>query len=230
MKKFIVLLGTMACLTIYAQDESKMVRVQPRLVEFNGGNYNGNVADVDAPPDLVENAIKERFKLQGVKPKEQNGFMVFRNVRLGGSDTAGLTDAFIKVEKKSRKEKEISVVYLITARPGEIGNDKLKSGVPAPAITAAAFPDGFLTGLSPDIGEQVYNRDLSEKQAVIKKAEKKLKDMQDDQASLEKKIKNLQDDLESNRKAQQNQAGELEKLRTALADFIAARTDSTGKK
>ena len=192
----------------------------PATIEFNGGKYNGYQVELNAPAGIVENAIKERFKLQGTKPKETKGFMVYRNVVLTAIDASKPMDAFIKVERKSRKEKEQTIVYLIAAQPGEIPEDKIKSDavkmVSAPVLEKSG---SFLSGFIPDIKLGVYNRDMADMQAQLKKEEKKLANLADDQADMEKKLKKLQSDIGFNKKAQERQSAEVEKLKTLLNDL-----------
>ena len=98
-KKTLLFLAMASCFALQAQTQ-KISNIRQMMVSFNGAKYNGLVADVDAPPDIVENTLKEKFAKQGVKPKEINGFLVFRNVTLKSIDSAKLVDAFFKVEKR----------------------------------------------------------------------------------------------------------------------------------
>lgn len=61
---------------------------------------------------------------------------------------------------------------------------------------------------------------------VVTKAEKKLKNLKDDQESMEKKIKNLQDDLKDNAKDQDNQQKEIEAQKKALEALKERRKTS----
>ena len=148
--------------------------VKNSTIEFNGSKYNGYLIELNAPPDIVEDAIKQRFKLQGIKPKEIKGFMVYRNVVIPGIGPVKPMDAFIKVERKSRKEKEQMIVYFIAALPGEIPEDKLKADAAAKSTVVAPIEkgDAFLTGLLPDVKQGVYDKDLANQQSLLKKEEK----------------------------------------------------------
>lgn len=199
-------------------------------IEFNGGRYEGYLIELNAPQDIVEEAIKQRFKLQGVKPKETKGFMVYRNVILPTIDAAKPVDAFIKVERKSRKEKEQTVVYLITALPGEIPEDKLKSDAVKPSTVAATEKSGFfLTGLIPDVKQGVYNKDVADQQTQLKKEEKKLANLLDDQSDMEKKLKKLQSDIEFNKKAQERQTADIEKAKNAFNELLSKNPSKVGQ-
>jgi hypothetical protein len=196
--------------------------VKNTTIEFNGGKYNGYLIELNAPPDIVEDAIKERFKLQGIKPKETKDFLVYRNVIIPRIDPVKPVDAFIKVERKSRKEKEQTTVYFIAAVPGEIPEDKVKSDAAARSIGVTAVEGaGFLTGMIPDIKQGVFNKDVASKQSLVKKEEKKLADLLDDQSDMEKKLKKLQSDLEYNKKAQERQTAEVEKAKNLLNELVS---------
>ncbi|MBC7886883.1 MAG: hypothetical protein H7Z13_03280 [Ferruginibacter sp.] len=205
--------------------------VKNSTIEFNGGKYNGYLIEFNASPDIVEEAIKERFKLQGIKPKETKSFMVYRNVVIPLIDPVKPMDAFIKVERKSRKEKEQTIVYFISANPGEIPEDKLKSDAASKSVgvTGIKKGDAFLTGLIPDVKQGVYNKDLADQQSQLKKEEKKLSGLLDDQADMEKKLKKLQSDLEFNKKAQERQSAEVEKMKTALNELVLKNPSKGGQ-
>ena len=221
MKKLIAILFCSGSLSLQAQDQAKpALNPQPALIEFNGGMYNGNTVDVNASADLVENVIKEKFKAQGLKPKEIKGFMVFRNARIDKIDSGNPVDVFLKVERKGKRDDNMSTVSFIATPTGQISDDKLKSGVATATVTPAATTGVFLKDLSPDINNKVFEKNVADQQELVKKAEKKLKDLQEDQASMEKKIKSLQEDLENNRKDQQKQTEELEKKRNALNSLL----------
>ncbi|MEP7141453.1 MAG: hypothetical protein ABI707_01225 [Ferruginibacter sp.] len=191
------------------------------MIEFNGGKYNGYLIEMNAPPDIVEDAIKERFKLQGIKPKETKDFLVYRNVIIPRIDPVKPMDAFIKIERKSRKEKEQTVVYFIVALPGEIPEDKVKSDAAKSAgITSVEKGGAFLTGMLPDVQQGVYNKNVASQQAQVKKEEKKLTDLLDDQSDMEKKLKKLQSELEYNKKAQERQTAEVEKAKSVLNELV----------
>jgi hypothetical protein len=191
------------------------------IVEFNGGKYQGHLIEYNSPSDLVEESVKEQFNLQGVKPKSIKDFLVYRNVRVSNIDPVNPVDVFIKVERKSKKEKDQTLVYLIATKPGEIPDEKVKSNSTASGLgITTAFAGGtFLKAMHPGIEVKKHARKVSEKEEEIAKAEKKLRNLQDDQASLEKKIKQYQKDLEENKKAQEAQVAELGNHKKILEDL-----------
>jgi peptidoglycan hydrolase CwlO-like protein len=58
---------------------------------------------------------------------------------------------------------------------------------------------------------------------VVVKAEKKYKNLQDDQASLEKRVKDLQADLEKNLKDQETQQKEIENQKKLAEELKGKR-------
>lgn len=214
MKKLFSFLLLLATIPVWAQD-SLVLETAPdaknATIEFNGGKYQGHIIEFNSPEDLVEESIKDQFNSQGVKPKSIKDFMVYRNVKIASIDPVNTIDAFIKVERKSKKEKEQTLVYLIATKPGEISDSKTKAGSEAVGlgITGAFAGGAFLTGLHPSVEEKKHQRRVSEKEEEISKAEKKLRNLQDDQSSLEKKIKQYQKELEENKKEQEAQSAAL---------------------
>ena len=71
---FLSILITMVC---FSQDvKVNMPHPKKTMIEFNGGKYSGYEVEMNASKDIVEDAIKQKFKLLGTKPKETKGFMV----------------------------------------------------------------------------------------------------------------------------------------------------------
>ena len=204
------------------------IEVKKSKIEFNGIKYDGYLIELNAPPDIVEDAINRRFKLQGSKPKETKGFLVYRNVVMPRIDPVKQMDAFIKVERKSKKEKDKSIVYFIPTIAGEISGDKSKSDTAA-NITAIENGDAFLLGLVPGVAMGVHEKDFANQQMLVKKEEKTLANLKDDQSSLEQKLKKLQDDIQYNKKAQEKQTIEVDKAKTKLNELIAKKPIDPGQ-
>lgn len=221
-------IASLACSQPSSLDSAE---VKNATIEFNGGNYNGYLIELNAPPEMVEDAIKGQFKLQGINPKETKNFMVYRNVIMPLIDSLQPMDAFIKVERKSRKEKEQTIVYFIATLPGEIPEDKLKSGGQSKSAGALAMKKGgaFLTGLIPGIKQGVYDKDLDNQRSQLKKEEKKLATLVDDLADMERKLKKLQSDIEFNKKAQERQTAEIEKARNAYNESLSKNPSKGGQ-
>lgn len=182
-------------------------------VDFQKTKHPTAVMELPYPPGVVEDAIKDKMKRMGYSGKESKGFIVFKGVR----DSSGKEmDYLVKVERKSRKEKDESVVYLF----GQGANiDMLKSG----EGSDIDFLKTQLNRMQPDI--EAYNLEVQivDQEETVKKAEKKFDNLQDDQKSLEKKLKKLQDDIAENKKDQENQQKEIENQKKILETLKGKR-------
>lgn len=192
------------------------------IITFNGNSYNGYFIEFNANQQIVGDAIKEQFKLQGIKPTETKGFLVYRNLVMPAIDPKTAMDAFVKVERKSRNEREQTVVYFIAALAAEIPEEKVKQNIASKtSITIVKKADEFLTGLIPDITQRLYNIDIANHQIQVQKEEKKLASILLNQLELEKKLKNLKIDMEYNKNAGERQTIEVEKAKVILDALIA---------
>jgi len=171
-------------------------------IEFQKKDQKAMVIEFPFAPSVVEEAIVHKLERLGYKKKESKGFLVYKNAIIK-EISAEPADYMIKVERKSRKEKDESIVYLLMNRGEENIIERTDALVNSNVKT-------FLNKLSPEV--EAYNLDLEiraqEKQ--VEKAQKKLKTLEEEKASLEKKIKNLQSDLEENAKDQEAQQKEIE--------------------
>jgi hypothetical protein len=173
------------------------------------------VIEFPYPASVVEDAIVDKMEKLGFKKKESKGFLVYKNAILSDISSEP-ADYMIKVERKSRKDRDESIVYLLVSRNDENIIARSDALINSNAKT-------FLDRLSPDVDAFNLEVQIKDQESALAKAERKLKDMQDDQESMEKKIKKLQDDLKDNAKDQQNQQKEIEKQRQVLDSMKAKR-------
>lgn len=171
--------------------------------------------DYSFPPEAVENAFVQKMGELGYKPKEEKGlfnsdkgFLVFKSAYITEiSDQA--VDYIIKVEKKSRKEDDQSVLYMIINK----GDQNVLEGMNAEGVTQAKL---FLNNLLPDVEAANLELQIRDQEEKIAKSEKKLKGLKDDQESLEKKLR-------ENSKDQEDTSKEIEAGKQALEALKAKR-------
>ena len=120
------------------------------------------------------------------------------------------------VERKSRKEKESSIVYYFASKPND-------HATPAALAGGMLVAEGFHGHIASHANAEKLERDIKTQEETVKKSEKKYDDLIKDQASLEKKIKNLQDELEQNKQKQQTQTQDVENQRKVLTELKAKR-------
>lgn len=188
------------------------------MVEYQKGvNKRSSKIELAYPADVVKDAIRESMAKQGIKEQRVKGLQVFKGVMLEGETE--LSDLHFKVEPKSKKEKDISIVHLIVARSSEnvalrADNDTYKS----------ERGKAFLNGLVPKVANHSLDVNIQEQDQAVKKAEKKLKNLENDQKNLERRIQDLQDKLVQNKKDQEAQTAEVAKQQEVLDAMQSRRT------
>lgn len=177
-------------------------------VEYQKKDEKAIIMEFPYSPSEVEDAIVARMEKMGHKKKESKGFLVYKNV-VFSEISSEPADYLIKVERKSRKDKDESLVYFIVSRNNENIIARSDALVNSNAKT-------FMHNLSPHVESHHLEVQIREQEETVTKAEKKLKGLLEDQETMEKKIKKLQDDLKDNAKSQQDQTKEIEKLKEVL--------------
>ena len=158
----------------------------------------------------------------GYKGKEEKGlfnkdkgYRVFKNAYVTDI-SADRMDYVMLVERKSRKQKDESVLYLIIQKDG--GN--AMAGFDAAQMDRAKI---FLNDLHPKVEEAFLEMQIKDQESVVTKAEKKYKELRDDKESMENKIKKLQDDIETNLKNQEETSRDIENQRKLLESLKLKR-------
>jgi len=194
-------------------------------IEYNKEKQACIVMEYNFPQQAVENAIIAKMNKLGYKAKEEKGmfnkdkgFKVYKDAMVADISPSRY-DYVINIDRKSRKESDAAVLYLIIMKDDgnalsrlnteELGNAKV-----------------FLTNLLPDIEAANLELQITAQEDVVVKAEKRLKSLQSDKDDMEKKIKKLQDDIKTNEKDQEKQNAEIENQRKALDALKGKRKGS----
>ena len=185
-KYFLLLLICIACgITGSAQ-------VGEAVVEFNKSKRTVKSMEISDAPEIVEQAVKNKMLKSGYKQKESKGWMVFKDID-DPEISSERSDLYIKVERKSRREKEASLVYFFASKPGD-------PATPVPFENNMLSGDGFYSSVAAYTTIERLEKDIRDQEEITKKNQRKYDELVKDQASLEKKIKNLQEELENNKK------------------------------
>lgn len=184
-------------------------------VDYQKKSEKAIIIEFPYPPSVVENAIVDKMEKLGYKKKDSKGFLIFKNAVLTDISSEP-ADYMIRVERKSRKDKDESVVYLLVNRNEENIIARSDALINSNAKT-------FLNNLSPDVDAFNLEVQIKGQESAVSKAERKLKDLQDDQETMEKKIRKLQDDLKENAKDQVDQQKEIEKQKQVLESLRSQR-------
>lgn len=191
-------------------------------IEYDKVKQRAFVIDYHYSPEAVENAIIQKMGKLGYKGKEEKGlfnkdkgFHVFKNAFVTDISPSSM-DYMFKVEQKSRKDKDESVLYLIIYS----GGDNVMSKFSVYDIGQAK---SFLNNLAPEVEAADLELQIETQEEVVAKAEKKFKGLQSDKEDMENKIKKLQDDIQKNLKDQEDTQKEIENQRQALENLRLKR-------
>lgn len=184
-------------------------------IEYDKKKQDAFMIDYPYPPEAVENAITKKMAKLGYKPKEEKGlfnkdkgFKVYKDAFITDIN-ADRMDYIIKVEPKSRKNQDESVVYMIIQKDG----NNAKSAFDVMQVEKTKT---FLSHLQPDVVAESLELDIKAQEEAVSKAEKKLRGLKDDQTDLEKKLKD-------NQSAQKDTEKEIEAKKQALDALKAKR-------
>lgn len=173
------------------------------------------ITEVPYTSSVTEDAIRQKLSQMGFSAKESKGVYTYKGVRI--SEISEETfDLMLKVDRKSRKEKDASLVYLVLSRGYE--NYIKADADPVLVQKLKQYCLNFNTWAQ----AQSLEVEIKDQEDKVKSTEKKLGDYQDESTSLEKRLKKLQDDIEENKKNIEKQKGEVENQKKAL-DVLKAK-------
>jgi hypothetical protein len=192
-------------------------------VEYHKSDKVAATIELPYSSEIVEDAIKEYMGKKGGKSDHVKSYDVYRNARLSETD-AEIVDVHFKVDRKLTRDRETSVIYLLIGRPGE-------------NVGARTTDDRFkvndakelLNTMAPYI--DAYNLDvqIKKQEEVVKKSEKRLLNLKDDQYDLEKRLKTLQEKINQNKNDQLLQNEELSRQKDALNAILNKKDVTQGK-
>ena len=206
MKYFLMIVMAITLQNSYGQ-------VYESKIDYNKTSQAAVVAEYKYSEEIVQKTLRDKLERMGYKIRNAKGFSVITNAVISSISSKPLEYAF-KVERKSRKEKDITLLSVIV-NENEVNatadnNEKLKS---------------FLSELIPSIEATNVDFMVNEQYAAVVKSQKKLKSLQDDQNSMERKIRNLQDDLKRNAKDQDDLQKEILSQQEVLDAYKAKKTN-----
>ncbi|HYF33418.1 MAG TPA: hypothetical protein VD993_19975 [Chitinophagaceae bacterium] len=204
-----------ACLLIVAGSYAQ--EITEGKIDYQRKDQPALIMEVPYPPEVVEDAIKDYLNRRGSKASSSRGFQLFKGTKLSDLDTEG-NDLYFKVERKSRKEKDASVVYLFVTRPNE--NPTTRVATETPDLSSAR---SFLQGMMPSVEAYNLEVDIAGQENAVKKAEKRYDRLQEDASDMQKRLKKLENDIEDNKKEQEKQKQEIERQKNMLESMKGKR-------
>lgn len=217
MSKYIPALTILLLLSSIALSQAQL-----GTVEYRKKDRQAIVIYSQYPPDLVVDAIMQRMEQAGNRGKEDKAFLSksrvleFKNASIPEFNIRGV-DMVFKVEPRNKKEKDESVVYLILMK----GVDDFVTSASDPELVESS--KSFLSSHKPRIEAQNLEMEIGKQDETVKKEEKKLENLVQEQLDLEKKIKALQDKLLLNKKDQETQMAAITNQKTILENMKGKR-------
>jgi len=191
-------------------------------IEYDKKVQQALVIEYDFPKEALENAFMQKMENLGNKGKvekglfnKDKGFLVYNNAIIPDLGSKSM-DFQVKVDQKSRRESDKSLLYLIISNDGENALLKMSGDDKAKAKT-------FLNNLLPDVEAAHLELQIQSQEEDLEKAEKKFRNLQSDKEEMENKIKKLQDDIQRNLKDQADAQKEIEKQKQLLEDLKMKR-------
>lgn len=181
------------------------------LIDYNKKSQPAVLIDYKYPQETVEKILKDKLERLGLKVKSSKGFLVVYNAVISSISSTAMDYAF-QVDRKSKREKDIIVISMLM--------NVSEASTTAENSTNAKT---FLNELAPAIEGLNTDNMINEQYQSLSKAQKKYKNLQDDQASLEKKIRNLQDELSKNGRDQIEQLNEVKRQEEILETLKAKK-------
>jgi hypothetical protein len=175
------------------------------------------VIELPYPPSVVDAAMSEYLSKKGKsRGNDIKGFITFRNTQPVQNDSVN-ADLYFKTERKSKSEKEVTVVSLLLM--------PIDAQTNTGNLHYLSMEDAkeYLNGLATTIN--AYNLELTIKDqndAVIK-AEAKYKNLASEGEDLESKRAGLEKKIADNKNDQQLQLKEIENQKQRLTQWVGQR-------
>lgn len=211
-KLFVLFISLLAAGIMYAQPQAT-----EGTAEFQKTQQPAAIIELPYTENVVEKAIADYMSKKGSKGNDSKGFKTFRGYKLRDSQDY-TSDLYFKIDRKSRKEKDLTVVSLIVGKNGEDVKARL-----APDNSSIDGAKDLLNDMVASIDAYNLELQIQDQDDAVKKAQKKFDGLADDQKDYEKKIKNLQDKLEQNKKDQDKQQDEVKKQKDILETLRGKR-------
>jgi hypothetical protein len=148
----------------------------------------------------VEDALKAYFTGKGFKASDAHGWILYRGVPLDSVDKDG-SDLYFVTAMPDRKIKDLTVLSVVPAKKTQGNGNGMF--VDSSRLDQAR---AFLDNLAPFVQAYGTGVQVSTREDALKKSQKKMNDLLNEQEDLNKRLRRLQSDLDQN-KTDQIKAG-----------------------
>lgn len=211
MKKLIYTHIAILLFSITASSQARYV-----FLDLKDGQRPAIVNEFSYPESTVSKAIRDKMEKSGFKGKDSKGYTMYKNVSLPELGT-GTYDVYFKVDRKSKKEKDMSEVTMLVSRGNEV---YITEADDAQTINNAKV---YLDNLIPNVQAFDLEQQIKDQEDAVSKAEKKYKNLLDDADDLQKKKRKIEQQIEDNYKDQKDQQAEIDKQRQIFETLKAKR-------
>jgi hypothetical protein len=186
-------------------------------VEFQKKMQPAAVIELPYPHSVVDAAMNDYLSKKGKSRKDNvKGFSTFRNTDPVQSDSIN-ADLYFKTERKSRKEKEVTVISLLVMPAEEQSNTS--------NLHYLKMDDAknYLNDLASSISAFNLEQTIKDQNDAVIKAETKYKNLVTDGDDLEKKRTAIEKKIADNKSDQLLQLKEVESQKQNLSKWVGQR-------
>ena len=175
------------------------------------------VASIQVPyeEDVVTEAVKDYMTGKGYKDSHFKDFIIFRSVSLENG-SSGFTDAYFNVTRKSRSEKDITIISLLPVKKGE-------TLAPATEEDSSHINNSmvFLDSMVHHIHHYSLTQEIQASQKLLDKTKAKMISLKNDSGDIAKKIRSYEGELVQNKNDQAKQTQVINSTATGDQDALA---------
>ena len=201
----------------------------PTIVKYNKTSKPALMLLLPYTEEIAEGAIVQKLKEIGYNPESKgslfwkkntiDGYYVFKGVAL--RDLNGeVVDLYFKVDRKSKKEKEQSYIYMMVSK----GEEQFISSETEPSVYSSSTR--FLNSFTEYGASYKMDVDIQNQDEAVQAAQKKYTRLRDDEADFVKKIADLESKLKNNREQQETQLKVIEAEKKKLEDLRGKKQNS----
>ena len=166
---------------------------QTTTADFNNNTVAAIETNIPFEVSLVEKAIEEKMVPFNVKPRDQKGYKAYRGVKIESISPKEI-DIYFKSSRKSKKERDASVVTMLLSSGFEVF--MTEGSNPEEFANAKVFLNGLLhSSAAADLDVQINSQN-----DAVRKADKKLENLKDELTELKRKLKQTEEKISDTEK------------------------------
>ena len=185
------------------------------ITSFNKSPQSSLIYNLPFSDEAVSGGIETKMIPFG-KPRKMKGFLMYKNVRIPEISNDALT-IYFGADKKSNKDNSNAVLTMLLANEG---NRFYTTEENKELFSKAAI---YLNTFEPAVAAASLELQIKEQDEVIKKTDKKLKNLRDDKIDFENKKKKLDSKIEQNTNDIIKQEQDVTKQKELLDSLIKNR-------